>query len=97
MTARTAAYAVTGEKGAARLAYLAARFGERCGGRAAGCVDRRSAETQRDGTLRDRVRWRFPRPSVTPAPCPASDIGPRYRIAAAKELPSDCQRGFGFG
>jgi hypothetical protein len=49
LTARTAAKDVIGEKGAARLAYLAARFAQGGGGRAAGGADRSSAEIKRDG------------------------------------------------
>jgi hypothetical protein len=49
LTARTAAKDVIGEKGAARLAYLAARFAQGGGGRAAGGEDRSSAEIKRDG------------------------------------------------
>jgi hypothetical protein len=51
LTARTAAHDVTGEKGAAWLAYLAARFAEGGGGRVSG---RRGPE--RRGDQRDAAR-----------------------------------------
>jgi hypothetical protein len=67
LTARTAAYAVTGEKGAAWLAYLAARFAQGGGGRAAGGADRSSAEIK----VTARAGWRAM--ALSPNQCDAGD------------------------
>jgi hypothetical protein len=70
LTARTAAQNVTGEKGAAELAYLAARFAEGGGAALGGGVDQSGAVI--NVTLHaDCVRRRFPRTQ-----CDA-DAGPR--------------------
>src|SRR5450755_4392293 len=51
---------------------------------------RSSAETQRDGERGLACGGAFLKPVWTPAPRLADDIRPRYRIAAAKELPATC-------
>jgi hypothetical protein len=96
---------VTGEKGAARLAYLAARFAQGGGGRTAGGADRSGAVIK--VTLRAGcVRRRFPREGdqggdLNSTPCqPSGRTGARgeprapYRSRIARERIQRGGRGF---